>query len=337
MNRNLKSFHYVYLTVNKINGKKYIGQHSTDNPADVYIGSGRKFLSEVKKYGKPNFEKTILEYAKTADDLDSLETRYIKKYETMYPNGYNMTSGGESKKEYSEKSLKLMSEKAKMRPPMSAETREKISKSGIGRVFSEESKKKKSKSLKGRVFSEEHRKKISESHKGMKKPWVKGGPGCGVGGPGCGGLFGEKNGMYGKHHTEESKKIISEKTSLKLKGRIFSEDHKRKISEAKKGKSTFEKGIGHKQRFINIYGDKLGSEKYEKFIKKQSEAKIGKKSIYKRKSVSLTEEHKNKLSNSLRGIKHKMKIIKCDHCGLEGKGGNMTRYHFDNCKQKNLI
>jgi len=309
MNRNSKSFQYVYLTINKINGKKYIGQHSTNNLEDHYIGSGRKFLSEVKKYGKSNFEKTILEYAKTSDNLDSLETLYIKKYETLYPNGYNMTSGGESKKEYSEKSLKLMSEKAKMRPPMSQETKEKIAKSGIGRVFSEESKKKKSRSLKGRVFSEEHRKKISESHKGMKKPWVKGGPGCGIGGPGCGGLFGDKNGMYGKHHTMEAKKIISEKTSAKLKGRVFSEEHKSKIRESKKGISTFERGIGHKQRFINIYGDKLGIEKYEGFIKKQSESKIGKKLIYKRKIVSLTEEHKKKLSNSLRGKKHQMKIM----------------------------
>ena len=25
---------------------------------------------------------------------------------------------------------------------------------------------------------------------------------------------------------------------------------------------------------------------------------------------------------------------KCPHCGLEGKGANMTRYHFDNCKQR---
>jgi hypothetical protein len=26
--------------------------------------------------------------------------------------------------------------------------------------------------------------------------------------------------------------------------------------------------------------------------------------------------------------------VECPHCGLVGKGGNMTRYHFDNCKMK---
>lgn len=45
-------------------------------------------------------------------------------------------------------------------------------------------------------------------------------------------MFGERNGMYGKHHSEETKKKISEK----LKGRVFTEEHKRKISEAQKGK-----------------------------------------------------------------------------------------------------
>lgn len=45
-------------------------------------------------------------------------------------------------------------------------------------------------------------------------------------------MFGERNGMYGKHHTEETKKKISEK----LKGRTLTEEHKRKISESQKGK-----------------------------------------------------------------------------------------------------
>ena len=45
-------------------------------------------------------------------------------------------------------------------------------------------------------------------------------------------LFGERNGMFGKHHTEETKKKMSEK----LKGRIVSEEAKKKIGEFHKGK-----------------------------------------------------------------------------------------------------
>ena len=244
MNRNDKSFHYVYLTENKINGKKYIGQHSTDNMDDGYIGSGRKLLKEIKKYGKKNFTKKILEYSDNADELDSLEKNYIKKYNSLAPNGYNLTRGGESKKEYSEESIRTMSQKAKGRK-ISEETRKRMAEASRGRIHSVESKRKISVKLKGRVFSEETRKKMSESHKGTSKPWAKGGSGI----P----LYGEKNGMFGKKHKEETKKRISEKTSEGLKGRVFTEDHKINLRKARKGIPSFQKGIGHKQRFINIY------------------------------------------------------------------------------------
>ena len=45
-------------------------------------------------------------------------------------------------------------------------------------------------------------------------------------------MFGEKNGMFGKHHTEETKKKISEK----LKGREISEETRKKIGDFHRGK-----------------------------------------------------------------------------------------------------
>lgn len=44
--------------------------------------------------------------------------------------------------------------------------------------------------------------------------------------------YGSENGMFGKHHSEETKKIISEK----LKGRVVSEETKRKIGDFHRGK-----------------------------------------------------------------------------------------------------
>lgn len=38
-----------------------------------------------------------------------------------------------------------------------------------------------------------------------------------------------------------------------------------------------------------------------------------------------------RLSEACKG---KRQIVKCSHCGLEGGGGNMRRYHFDGCKEK---
>lgn len=34
----------------------------------------------------------------------------------------------------------------------------------------------------------------------------------------------------------------------------------------------------------------------------------------------------------MKGYKHKNRV--CPYCGKEGSGGNMTRYHFNNCKLK---
>jgi len=48
--------------------------------------------------------------------------------------------------------------------------------------------------------------------------------------------------------------------------------------------------------------------------------------IYCKKSIALKGRKINL------GAKYQMKTKICPHCGTEGKGGNMSRYHFDNCK-----
>jgi len=41
-------------------------------------------------------------------------------------------------------------------------------------------------------------------------------------------------------------------------------------------------------------------------------------------------DYRAKLSAACKG---KRAIVTCPHCGLSGGGGNMRRYHFDNCKK----
>lgn len=34
----------------------------------------------------------------------------------------------------------------------------------------------------------------------------------------------------------------------------------------------------------------------------------------------------------MKGVKRNLKEVECPRCGFRGKGGNMTRYHFDSCR-----
>jgi hypothetical protein len=57
-----KKFHFIYKTTCLINGKYYIGMHSTNELNDGYIGSGKRLWYSVRKYGKENFKCEILEF-----------------------------------------------------------------------------------------------------------------------------------------------------------------------------------------------------------------------------------------------------------------------------------
>jgi tRNA A22 N-methylase len=47
-----------------------------------------------------------------------------------------------------------------------------------------------------------------------------------------------------------------------------------------------------------------------------------------------SEETKQKMSNAHSGKKKNLKIVVCPYCNREGSGPNMSRYHFNNCKNK---
>lgn len=91
----MKRYNYIYKITNNINGKLYIGKHSTDKLNDGYIGSGIRLHQAYNKYGIENFTKEYLAFCDTEDKLNWLERFYIKKYNT-YNNesGYNLTEGG---------------------------------------------------------------------------------------------------------------------------------------------------------------------------------------------------------------------------------------------------
>ena len=89
----------VYLTINKINGKKYVGQDCYNRPG--YLGSGKALKMAIKKYGFKNFEKQILCKCNSQSETDLMEKYWIKTLNTI-EDGYNILPGGKGNgyKEY---------------------------------------------------------------------------------------------------------------------------------------------------------------------------------------------------------------------------------------------
>lgn len=137
-------------------------------------------------------------------------------------------------------------------------------------------------------LSDEHKKKLSKSQ------------------------MGENNGFYGKKHTDESKRKISETHS----GKRLSEDHKRKISRGKMGKNNpnygkpaWNKGKKHSKETRHKISEALKGEKnpnYGRIIsddhrRKLSAAQMGEKNHNWGKTLS--DEHKRKISEGNKGKK----------------------------------
>lgn len=144
------TYYYIYKITNKINGKIYYGQHSTNNLDDGYMGSGKLLHKAFKKYGLENFEKKILKLCNSIDELNIIEARLVNErwLSKNKDRCYNLRPGGKNAK-------------------LTKVIKEKISASRKG----------KNKGQipwnKGKHLSEEHKRKIVEGTKGKntgKKP-----------------------------------------------------------------------------------------------------------------------------------------------------------------------
>jgi hypothetical protein len=89
-----KEYHYVYIITNLITNRQYVGDHTTKRLNDGYLGSGRKLYCSFKRYGRENFTKEILDFFPTRKEAFNAQRKYIKKYNTVWPNGYNLNDSG---------------------------------------------------------------------------------------------------------------------------------------------------------------------------------------------------------------------------------------------------
>lgn len=196
----------VYITENLITGKKYVGSHTTNDLNDNYLGSGQALKLSIKKYGKNNFKRTTLKECETILEARDLEAYYIKEYNTLSPNGYNISPKGGilfGLSCHSEETKNKIGLKSKKRLE-SQEERDKISLRFKGKTYEELYGIEKSNELKLKrkyIFD------IYNPIKGKKK---------------------EDNPNFGSKRTEESKRKMSNSAKDKPK----SEKHKKSLSIA---------------------------------------------------------------------------------------------------------
>jgi len=89
----------VYLIRNKTDGKIYIGAtgQKLNLRWNVHKSSGRidwPLYQDIKKYGEQSFYLKILQCFKKREEAFKFEKLCIKKYNCLFPNGYNRTIGG---------------------------------------------------------------------------------------------------------------------------------------------------------------------------------------------------------------------------------------------------
>jgi hypothetical protein len=74
-----KRIQFVYKTTNLLNGTYYIGVHSTWNIDDGYLGSGKRLIRSIKKYGKENFKREILKVFSNYQDALNYESYLVNE------------------------------------------------------------------------------------------------------------------------------------------------------------------------------------------------------------------------------------------------------------------
>lgn len=188
-------------------GKSYIGQTMNESRRkkeffNSFNYAGDKIENARKKYGASNFLYEVLYRTENSDikllteELNQMEIYYIGYYDTVN-NGYNTSIGGQSSngvllnEEVKQKMIKSLKDYYKNHPnpfkghKHTEETKEKLRMLRLGKPSA----------MKGKHFnfSEEERQKKRER---VKKQ-----------------VAGKKNPFYGKKHSDETKRKISEKNS----------------------------------------------------------------------------------------------------------------------------
>ena len=190
----IENNYYVYIHINKINNKKYVGITKTSlekrwgkNGSEYTRDKSSVFGRAIEKYGWENFTHEVFANNLNKERACALEVMLIEMFRTMdRMYGYNIQPGGQLGNAgvvFSEESRIKMRE-AKIgrkltdehkeriseslkghRPPnFTEESKEKLRLANIGKTLSDDTKAKISATLTGITRSEETRQKMSDNH-----------------------------------------------------------------------------------------------------------------------------------------------------------------------------
>jgi len=203
-------FGFVYFAENKLTGKKYIGKKqyyswsknkkTKKSNWEKYTSSSKNLNNDIEQYGIENFYFEILFECETRGQLTYSEANLQHKLNVLTEK--DETGERVWYNNWIEKIRFIPNENPKINCDISDELREKR-KENMRNLW------KSNPTFGIRKYSEEDREELSEKYSG------------------------EKNPMFGRTHTEETKKKWSEKR----KGTIQTEEHVRKRVEKIKGKT----------------------------------------------------------------------------------------------------
>lgn len=110
----------IYKIINKINGMIYIGQTTRRLKERIleHVRHKETYIDKaMNKYGLDKFDIKTIDKAETIEELNQKEIYWIKYYNCIRPNGYNLCEGGGVTIgfKHSEESKKKMSETHRLR------------------------------------------------------------------------------------------------------------------------------------------------------------------------------------------------------------------------------
>lgn len=159
--------------------------HSTNDLEDGYIGSGQRLWHSIKKYGRENFVKEILEYFPDRESLQNKEIEIVNSDLLLDPLCMNISLGGRGTKygsTFPNRKSSPLSESHKTniskscegkagKYQKSEEHRQKLAKANLGKIQDDVEKEKRAESLKKFWRSPDSESAKQSKSESLKEAW----------------------------------------------------------------------------------------------------------------------------------------------------------------------